>query len=628
MDKVPLYVKVGLAFLLSAAVGAFLIKLDDRNRVLQKQNVAIGVASLHGHLLQERINRSLSATYALGAVVRQGRGEVDNFDRLAADMLRVYGGISALQLAPKGVIRRIVPLDGNEAAIGHDLLKDPKRNKEARAAVATRQLTLAGPFQLLQGGVAVIGRLPVFLAEHDGDDSFWGFTTALIRITDLLEASRLNAIEEAGYDFELSRVHPDSGERDIFARSTSAALAEPVSYAMDVPNGRWTLSIAPTGGWNAAPETRVFQALALLLVSLLTAGLARHLLKQPYVLRHEVQLRTQDLRDANQRLEAEVVERQQAESALRAAHDELEKRVEERTCELTAANGSLQQEKEQQQALIKKLEDAQNQLLQSEKMASIGQLAAGVAHEINNPIGFVNSNLGTLRQYAEDLLALVAAYEQVEPLLAAYPEQLAGVAAAKRHADLAYLREDLPSLLKETQDGVVRVKKIVQDLKGFSHVNETEWQQVDLHAGLESTLNVVWNEIKYKAEVVRQYGDLPPVDCVASQINQVFMNLLVNAAQAIDKAGVITLRSGTAGGLVWIEIADNGKGIPGENLNRIFEPFFTTKPVGKGTGLGLSLSYDIVEKHGGRIEVQSEVGEGSRFRIWLPAARQPEVEAA
>ena len=282
----------------------------------------------------------------------------------------------------------------------------------------------------------------------------------------------------------------------------------------------------------------------------------------------------------------------------------------------------LQQEKAEQQELIDKLHDAQNQLLQSEKMASIGQLAAGVAHEINNPIGYVNSNLGTLEKYLADLFAMLAAYEQAEPLLAADPAVAAHIQGLRDQLDIDFLKEDVVALMHESEEGISRVKKIVQDLKDFSHVDESEWQWVDLHKGLESTLNVVWNEIKYKAEVVKQFGDLPEVECLPSQLNQVFMNLLVNAAHAIDERGTITLRSGARDNEVWVEVADTGKGIPPENLTRIFDPFFTTKPVGKGTGLGLSLSYSIVQKHHGRIEVESEVGRGTLFRIVLPV-RQP-----
>jgi two-component system, NtrC family, sensor kinase len=258
-------------------------------------------------------------------------------------------------------------------------------------------------------------------------------------------------------------------------------------------------------------------------------------------------------------------------------------------------------------------------LLQQDKMASIGQLAAGVAHEINNPVGFVSSNLNSLRQYVDGLLALSTAYEAA---LAAPGDALAAAAlAAKRQeVELDYLREDLPQLLDECGDGLGRVKKIVQDLKDFSRVDQANWQEADLNVGLESTLNVVRHEVKYKAEVVKALTPLPPVICLAAQLNQVFMNLIVNAAHAIPDQGTITLSSGTQGDWAWVQVSDTGCGMSETVRRRIFEPFYTTKDVGKGTGLGLSLSFSIVQKHGGAIQVQSQPGKGSAFRVWLPIA--------
>jgi signal transduction histidine kinase len=293
----------------------------------------------------------------------------------------------------------------------------------------------------------------------------------------------------------------------------------------------------------------------------------------------------------------------------------------ERVIRLTQAETALLREKNEQATLIKRLEAAHNQLLQSEKMASIGQLAAGVAHEINNPIGFVNSNLGTLRNYVNQLLNVLAAFEKALDFVPDGPARN-HIETAMQEAELDYLKNDIVALLDESSDGLGRVRRIVQDLKDFSHSDQGEWVYADLHKGLESTLNVVNNEIKYKARVIKEFGKLPMIRCLPSQLNQVFMNLLVNAAHAIETQGEITLRTGVEGnatdGNVWVEIADTGVGIPEPILTRIFDPFFTTKPVGKGTGLGLSLSYGIVQKHGGHIDVGSEVGKGSVFRVTLP----------
>jgi two-component system NtrC family sensor kinase len=308
----------------------------------------------------------------------------------------------------------------------------------------------------------------------------------------------------------------------------------------------------------------------------------------------------------------------------------LEDQVHKRTGELETAlhenekiNRALQQEKEEQRTLIKKLEAAHNQLLQSEKLASIGQLAAGVAHEINNPIGFVNSNLGSLKTYVNELLQVLDTYESCQHLLAADPALHQKIKDVCTKVDLDFLREDVLKLITESIDGAARVRRIVQDLRDFSRIDSVELQWADLHAGLESTLNVVCNEIKYKADVVREFGTLPLVECMPSQLNQVFLNLLVNAAQSIAEHGTITLRSGCVEDSVWISVSDTGQGIPPELIKKIFDPFFTTKPIGKGTGLGLSVSYGIVDKHGGHIDVCSQPGQGTTFTVNLPVRHPP-----
>ena len=274
-------------------------------------------------------------------------------------------------------------------------------------------------------------------------------------------------------------------------------------------------------------------------------------------------------------------------------------------------------------AMNQRLEEAHNQLMQSEKMAAVGQLAAGVAHEINNPVGYVSSNLCTLENYVVNLISLINAYSELDPVLPDH-EVVKAIQDMKQKMDLGYLTDDISDLLQESQEGLKRVRQIVQDLKDFSHVDSGKWAWADLHKGLDSTLNIVHNEIKYKTQVIKEYGDLPEIECCLSQINQVFMNLLVNAAQAMKERGTIWLRTGREGNMAWVEIEDTGKGIAPDHINRIFDPFFTTKPVGQGTGLGLSLSYGIVKKHGGHIEVHSEIDKGTRFRVWLPL-QKPEA---
>lgn len=287
------------------------------------------------------------------------------------------------------------------------------------------------------------------------------------------------------------------------------------------------------------------------------------------------------------------------------------------SAELSERNQGLERERDEQKALAERLEEAHNQLLQSEKMASIGQLAAGVAHEINNPIGYVSSNLQSLGAYVDDLLQVI----DTAAALKMAPADHEAFTAVCRKVDLDYLRGDLAAMLAESHEGIDRVRRIVQDLKDFSHTDESIFAWADLHRGIDSTLNIVGSELKYRADVIRDYGNLPQVECMVSQLNQVFMNLLVNAAQAMptEKRGRISVQTRMDGEThVIIEISDDGSGIPAENLKRIFDPFFTTKPIGKGTGLGLSLSYGIIQKHHGDISLTSTVGEGTCFRIRLP----------
>ncbi len=272
----------------------------------------------------------------------------------------------------------------------------------------------------------------------------------------------------------------------------------------------------------------------------------------------------------------------------------------------------------------KELQTSQAQVLHSEKMASIGQLAAGVAHEINNPIGFVSSNLGTLGKYLERLTGFMASQERIVEH-AATPEARQELAALRRELKIDRIVPDLDKLISESLDGANRVRKIVKDLNSFSRVDQGNSEVADLVECLESAVTIVWNELKYKATLNRNYGNIPPLNCYPQQLNQVFMNLLVNAGHSIENQGLITITTWSDNGTANVSIADTGSGIAPEHLTRIFEPFFTTKEAGKGTGLGLSVSYDIIKKHHGDITVESTVGAGTTFTVRLPL-ENPELE--
>ena len=287
----------------------------------------------------------------------------------------------------------------------------------------------------------------------------------------------------------------------------------------------------------------------------------------------------------------------------------------------TLAERGLAEKTRELEAAYRELQSAQSRVLQQEKMASIGQLAAGVAHEINNPTGFIISNLGTLDKYIVSMNEYLAAQAALIGPLDGTARGAALEELGKR-TKIDYVMADAPQLLRESLDGANRIKYIVQNLKGFSRMNNRELEPADINAGLESTIAVAWNELKYKAVVKKEYGDIPPVKCNLGQLNQVFMNLLVNAAQAIETRGEIIVKTGRQNGALVVSVSDTGCGIPEENLARIFDPFFTTKEVGKGTGLGLSIAYDIVKKHNGDISVQSEAGIGTTFTVRIPVIQE------
>jgi PAS domain S-box-containing protein len=319
----------------------------------------------------------------------------------------------------------------------------------------------------------------------------------------------------------------------------------------------------------------------------------------------------------------DIAERKRAEMALQHLNEELEQRVTIRTGELEQANLGLHTLTEELETAFRELKSAQSRILQQEKMASIGQLAAGVAHEINNPMGFIISNLNSFSKYTGKITTFMQIQAEAVKTLeedccaSAVVENLQ---KQKKLLKLDYVMEDLNLLIGESMEGAERIKRIVQNLKSFSRLDDTEFKMTEINAGIESTINIVWNEIRHKAVLNKELGDIPAIYCNLGQLNQVFMNLLVNAAQAMDSQGEITVKTSRDDKNVYIAVSDTGKGIPEDKLNRIFEPFFTTKEVGQGTGLGLSIAYDIVRQHHGVIHVESEVGKGTTFTISLPIA--------
>jgi PAS domain S-box-containing protein len=300
-------------------------------------------------------------------------------------------------------------------------------------------------------------------------------------------------------------------------------------------------------------------------------------------------------RDVTERKEAET-RRQQLENELRIQNAALERS-------------------------ISGMKQMQAGLIQSEKMASVGMLTAGIAHEINNPLAFVSSNLNRFQEYFDDAVALLKRWEAFGDCLESEPrfrEALGALHEEERRVDLSFVMEDFRNLMRHTRNGAERIRGIVERLRGFSHLASPDSAEADLHDAIDETLGIVWNELKYKAAVRKQYGVLPKVYCNIGEIKQVFVNLFVNAAHAIAGTGEIVIATESDDDHVIVRISDTGCGIPRQNLMRVFDPFFTTKDVGKGTGLGLWISATIIQKHNGSISVDSTVGKGTIFTIRIP----------
>lgn len=332
----------------------------------------------------------------------------------------------------------------------------------------------------------------------------------------------------------------------------------------------------------------------------------------------------------------DITKRKQAEAILKQSNEELEMKVRLRTSELTHANRELTH-------TLQQLQQAQGQLIQQEKMSSLGQLVAGIAHEINNPINFIHGNIVHVRDYARDLLELVQQYQQHDPSSAS------DIQIQIKEIDLDFIREDLPKTLSSMQMGSDRIREIVLSLRNFSRLNEAQIKAVDIHEGLNNTLVILNHRLKARPpgrlaiQTIIEYADLPLIECYAGLLNQVFMNILANAIDALDEKDSkqtelegednrdrIVLKTSLVNEQ-WVEIAisDNGLGMSPKIHQQIFNPFFTTKPVGKGTGMGMAISYQIVtERHGGKLECFSSLGEGTTFTIQIPIRRADVVNVS
>ncbi len=339
-------------------------------------------------------------------------------------------------------------------------------------------------------------------------------------------------------------------------------------------------------------------------------------------LEEEVKGRNFELSQINNQLSEKTTQLQMSLNEKKLIEAKLRKEIEVRL----NTEKELQRSHTKLRKTLEKLKQTQVKMLQSEKMASIGHLAAGVAHEINNPTGFVSSNLTTLGKYSEDISHVIKEYRSFANSLKnsgqgseqSLSKRINEIESLELTIDLNYILNDIEDLISESKEGVERIKKIVGDLKDFAHPGKIDPDYSDINNNIDSTINVIWNEIKYKATVSKEYSKIPKILCYPQKLNQVFMNILINAAQAIEGNGEIKITTKANDNNIIIIIGDTGCGIPKENLLKIFDPFYTTKEVGQGTGLGLNIAYNIIKEHNGSISVDSKLGKGTKFIITLP----------
>jgi len=506
----------------------------------------------------------------------------------------------------------VEPFASNEAAVGFNLASSAtrlvtlKQARETGLMLATARITLVQEEEKQQGFLVF---LPVYKKEAAAGAAMTlqGFALGVFRIGDIL-TNAVSYLDPLGINISLFddsapieksflAHYPSQGSNN--SEDSTLLSQQPMQYSesFEVAGRQWRVISTPTQKYLASGRS-FGPWLALTVSLLLTLSLSGYLYLNLKRVR-QGQEYTRRLLHSKESLQLEVEVRIQAEQELKHSNSELE------TAHV-------------------QLKSQQQQLVHSEKLASVGQLAAGVAHEINNPTGYVMGNLEVLKEYKHSIQEIFKAYGAMEKEIQNSENQSMNLALKqvddlKANHDLDYILTDMDELLNDSINGTVRIQKIVQDLKSFSRVNDSDKKSVDLNEEvIETALRLVWNELKYKCTLQKELKDLPKFSCFPGELSQVIMNLLTNASDAIEEKGEISIFSESLDSHILIRICDDGCGISEADMLKLFDPFFTTKEVGKGTGLGLSISQGIVKKHGGTLTVTSKIGEGTCFTILLP----------
>ncbi len=670
-------------FLFITAGGLVIVALLEQQQTAGRQYNLRQIAINQANNIQRQLEGSLSTTYALASVLRQNNGQIEDFDTLASEMIQIYGGISSLQLAPDGIVTQIYPLVGNEPALGFNVLEDLDRRGGSLSALQSRKLTLTGPFEVVQGGVALIGRYPVFLNTTTGEERFWGFTQTLIRLPELLDAAQLNTLVTNGFEYTLESYGIETGKLNVIASSATKKMDESVVVSIDVPNGRWSLTVS-YASTNSMASMRWIGLGLVFLVSSLSGLLFNRILVQAEMIsetnqtlgfeietRKQAQLVSIGAKEAveltNQMLEEQIRQLDASQEALRQSEARYRTLLEAvpdlilridpdgRLLDVVPGSSHLSQklaglvgkpaltslpsemvrllakavlearqrggihafeftvlaasgkaeifearvaiiEAEQVVCVVREVSDQKRihaELLASQKLASLGGLAAGVAHEMNSPLQVITGISHSLTRQIE-----------------------------RENFDISALLRQLDTIERNGW----RAAKIVHSLLEYARSASEEMQIADLKEIVCDTLLLIENQLKSWDNILVETdlkADTPMIRCRPNQISQILINLLSNARDAMSTGGRILICTSreNEGKIARLGVSDTGEGIPLELHDRIFDPFFTTKEVGRGTGLGLSVIQGIVESHGGKIYLQSEEGSGSIFTIDLPAEK-------
>ncbi|MGR3303142.1 MAG: PAS domain S-box protein [Candidatus Scalindua sp.] len=657
-----IYILTSLVFVIVLSIcGAFIYSIEHKRKVELHKTVFERGTSI-GRSLERQLDRSLSATFALASILRQS-GTIDNFDTLAEDMIHSFGGISSLQLAPNGIVSNIYPLEGNEKAIGHDLLKDPDRREEALTTIRSKQLTLAGPLDLIQGGKAIIGRYPVFMNDKESNEEhFWGFTIVLIKLSKLLEAVNFEQLISSGYDYKLSRIESNSDKHIVFAKSDEEIAHWAVSTEINVPNGKWRLYIAPRDGWYS-PLYITIEVIFAILIGTIISLLSNRIVRS-----------TNTLRSTNEMLTSEIVERKQVSQELQRINKQLQISIEQMPV------GYILWDKEFR---VLEWNHAAERIFGYSKCEMLGKFALDiiVPDDRRQQVGKVIENLqeGKVASYSEKnnnirkdgkliscqwhntplksgtgkTVAILSMIEDItekkkmeEVLLQSEKLKSIGTITSgvahefnnilaiisgnaqlleESRKDDEELANALRIIKRATNDGaeiskrMLKFTKTAKDTAGFVtfDINELINQAIDfIRPRWKNMAQVKGINYHMDTEGMKR---VPSILCNPTELREVFVNIINNALDAMPDDGRITFRTWSEEDTVFISISDTGEGMSEDVIKKIFDPFFTTKGV-VGTGLGMSTAYGIVTGHDGKIEVESKVGRGSIFTLQFPTA--------